>query len=456
MNVSAIREKKIAVVGSGISGLSCAWLLNKAHKVTLFEKDDRLGGHSNTVEFERQGERIAVDTGFIVYNPVNYPNLVAFFSELGVETCDTDMSFSVSINQGNLEYSGTGIPGLLAQKRNLLRPRFWQMLLQLKRFYAESAELMQEPQQLRGLTLGDLLQQKNYSDPFIYDHLLPMGAAIWSTPVSGMLEYPAESFLRFCQNHGLVQFKDRPQWRTVVGGSRQYVKRIADELQGRVSLNRRIHKIYRQPNAVIIEDHHGQRETFDEVVLACHADQALRLLDSPSVEEQQLLRHFPYQRNLAYLHQDSALMPERQAVWSSWNYLSEGWRDASQQVSVSYWMNRLQPLNTEQPLFVSLNPLREPKPGSIIRTFHYDHPQFGRNSLDAQQQLWSLQGQQNTWFCGAYFGYGFHEDGLQAGLAVAEQLGGIPRPWTLEDKHSRIHVTPVRHHPQPIREASSQ
>ncbi|WP_415912027.1 NAD(P)/FAD-dependent oxidoreductase [Neptuniibacter sp. QD37_11] len=439
MKISAMRPKKIAIVGSGISGLSCAWLLNKVHDVTLYEKDDRLGGHSNTVSFEHKNQSIDVDTGFIVFNPVNYPNLVEFFKTLDVKTCETDMSFAVSINQGQLEYSGTGLSGLLAQKSNVFKPSFWNMIREVMHFYRNSEALSQQ-HNLDEMTLGDLLTQEGYSKHFIYDHLLPMGAAIWSTPVEQMLNYPASCFMRFCRNHGLVQLSNRPQWRTVIGGSKNYVNKVAETLGGNIRINSRIHKIIRSDNCVFIEDHHGKREQYDDVVLACHSDQALALLESPTDEEKRLLQNFPYQRNKAYLHLDASLMPKREKVWSSWNYLSEGIRDKSQDVSVTYWMNQLQPLNTDTPIFVSLNPLKEPEQGSIIRSFFYDHPAFGKESLQSQKELWSLQGKQRTWFCGAYFGYGFHEDGLQAGLAVAEELGGIPRPWVVQDKNSRIHV----------------
>lgn len=438
MNIASIRPRKIAVIGSGISGLSCAWLLNKTHQVTLYEKDDRLGGHSNTVTFPLGNNEVNVDTGFIVYNPVNYPNLVEFFKTLEVETYATDMSFAASINQGELEYSGTGLGGLFAQKSNLFKPSFWRMISELLRFYKNS-EAIAGQEDIDRITLGDLLQQEKYGKEFIHNHLLPMGAAIWSTPVDKMLEYPASSFMRFCRNHGLVQLQDRPQWRTVIGGSKQYVQKIAAELEGKIKLNSRIHRIIRLENEVIIEDHHGKREHYDDIVLACHSDQALSLLEDPTVDEKELLSHFPYQRNKAYLHLDDSLMPKRKAAWSSWNYLSEQ-QGSAQNVSITYWMNRLQPLTTDTPLFVSLNPIKEPESGSIIRSFFYDHPEFGRHALESQKKLWSIQGKHRTWFCGAYFGYGFHEDGLQSGLAVAEQLGGIPRPWHLENKNNRIFV----------------
>ncbi|BBB26779.1 NAD(P)/FAD-dependent oxidoreductase [Amphritea japonica] len=442
MNIAALRPRKIAVVGSGIAGLSCAWLLNKAHQVTLYEKDDRLGGHSNTVSFDLKGQNIDVDTGFIVFNPVNYPNLVKFFEHINLPTCETDMTFAVSINDGQLEYSGSGLGGLFAQKRNLFSPPFWSMLKDLMRFY-RNADGMMLDSTLAEISLGELLQQQGYGDRFIYDHLLPMGAAIWSTPVNQMLDYPALSFLRFCKNHGLLQVNDRPQWHTIPGGSIGYVRKIATELEGKIKLNSRIHKVIRQPEGVIIEDLHGAREHYDDIVLACHADQALSLLANPTPEEQTLLSSFPYQRNQAFLHLDQSLLPKDKKTWSSWNYMASGSGRDDRKVSVSYLMNCLQPLATEQPIIVSLNPLKEPAPGKMIRSFFYDHPAFNKDSLKNQQKLWKLQGRQNTWFCGAWFGYGFHEDGIQSGLAVAEQLGGIPRPWQLEEPSSRIFVTNI-------------
>lgn len=446
MKIKAIRPLKIAVIGSGISGLSCAWLLNQQHQVTLFEKDDRLGGHSNTVEVDIAGSRIAVDTGFIVFNPVNYPNLVKLFETLDVASCETEMSFAVSLDRGRLEYSGTSLNGLFAQRGNLLRPRFWTMISDLLRFYRMSADMLSIPA-IESITLRELLQQGGYGEAFIRDHLIPMGAAIWSTPADKMLDYPAMSFLRFCQNHGLVQLKDRPQWRTVIGGSREYVSRIAATLDGNIRLNSHIHRIHRLDGKVILEDLHGGRETFDHVVLACHADQALELLAQPDQQERELLRCFPYQRNRAILHSDTALMPRRRGAWASWNYLADSQAESTQggsDLSVTYWMNSLQPLKTDTPLLVTLNPLVEPEAGSIHRSFLYDHPVFSLEAIAAQKRLWDLQGVRNTWYCGAYFGYGFHEDGLQAGLAVAEALGGLPRPWQVAEPNGRIHVHPPR------------
>ncbi len=442
MTVSIMRPLNIAVIGSGISGMACAWLLNRHHRVTLFEKDDRPGGHSNTAQLELGDEAVAVDTGFIVYNPVNYPNLVRLFDYLRVPTADTDMSFAVSAGGGSLEYSGCGLGGFFAQRGNLVRPGHWNLLREILRFYREAPQLMEEAQTAQE-TLGEMLARRRYSRTFIANHLIPMGAAIWSTPAEQMLEYPALTFLRFCQNHGLVQLKDRPQWRTVVGGSREYVQRLLAPLEGRIRLNSRIHRIHRHDGQVTLEYLHGQRETFDHVVLACHADQALELLARPSAQEQRLLSCFPYQRNRAILHSDASLMPKRRRAWASWNYLSAQ-RSTATPLSVTYWMNRLQPLATRHDLFVTLNPLREPAPDTIHRSFLYDHPQFSLAGIEAQPKLWSLQGQQNTWFCGAWFGYGFHEDGLQSGLAVAEALGGVMRPWHLEAPNNRIHVPPQK------------
>lgn len=442
MNVKVMRPLKIAVIGSGISGLSSAWLLNQNHDVTLFEKDDRPGGHSNTVEVNfADANSLAVDTGFIVFNPVNYPNLVKFFDQLQVESVETEMSFAVSMDQGQLEYSGTSLNGLFAQRRNLLRPIFWKLIRDLLHFYKHSDSFVKNPANAH-LSLGELLHQQGYSHAFIHQHLIPMGAAIWSTPADKMLDYPALTFLRFCQNHGLVQLTDRPQWRTVVGGSREYVNKIIHELKNPIRLNSHIHRIHRHNGQVILEDLHGKRETFDHVVMACHADQALEMLAAPTHDEQQLLKHFPYQRNRAILHSDATLMPKRRTAWASWNYLASTAADQTADVSVTYWMNRLQHLPEEKPLFVTLNPVDEPEEGSIHRSFLYDHPAFNLESVAAQEKLWNLQGVQNTWYCGAWFGYGFHEDGLQSGLAVAEALGGMKRPWHLDNPNSRIHVMP--------------
>ncbi|MEQ8390131.1 MAG: FAD-dependent oxidoreductase [Thalassospira sp.] len=436
MNNVTTGKLNIAVVGSGISGLSAAWLLSKSHNVTLFEKDDRPGGHSNTVD---AGDT-PVDTGFIVYNTRCYPNLCALFDHLDVKTSATDMSFAASMDKGGLEYGGSDLAALFAQKRNIFRPRFLKMVRDILRFYREAPAALEDGT-AEHVTLGDYLRDNRYSKPFINDHLLPMGAAIWSTPVDTMMAYPLAAFVRFCQNHGLLQIKDRPQWRTVDGGSREYVKRMTAGISGGVVLDRAITKVGRNPQGgAYIEDRYGKREAFDHVVLACHGDQALALQETPNKRVEELLSAFKYERNLAILHNDQSLMPQNRKVWSSWNYLAEE-HDGEQKVCVTYWMNRLQHLDENKPLFVTLNPPRQPKEGSVIRSFLYDHPLFDADAMAAQKDLWSIQGLDNIWYCGSYFGYGFHEDGIQSGLAVAEALGGVRRPWNVEDESGRIHVT---------------
>jgi predicted NAD/FAD-binding protein len=423
---------KIGIVGTGISGMSAAWLLSQNHNVTVFEKDDHIGGHTNTVDINGLG----IDTGFIVYNIKNYPNLIALFKHLGVETHSTDMSFGVSINQGTFEYSGGNLKGLFAQKSNFFRIRFWRMVKDILRFYRE-APLAIDEERTANITLGEYLFQNKYSQEFQNDHLLPMGAAIWSTPVDAMLEYPLRAFIQFCDNHGLLQISERPEWRTVKGGSQEYVKKLIKPFQSKIFTNQSVTQIWSDDNSAFIQDRDGNVSTFDHVVIACHADQSLRLLKLPTPLEQDLLGSFNYQDNKAVLHTDSNLMPKNKGAWSSWNYLSEK-NGPRNDVCVTYWMNRLQNLNTETNYFVTLNPEKMPMDGSILRSFIYQHPIFDTKSINAQKSLWELQGSKRLWFCGSYFGSGFHEDGLQAGLAVAEKLGGTRRPWLVEDEPGRI------------------
>ena len=437
-------RRRIAVIGSGISGLSAAWLLDKSADVTLFEAEGRLGGHANTVSVEQPGEAtIAVDTGFIVYNERNYPNLVALLDHLGVETSASDMSFAASLRGGQLEYSGTSINGLFGQRSNLLRPRFWHMVRDVMRFYKKAPDLLNDPS-LQTISLGEYLDANGYSLSFVDDHLLPMGAAIWSTTAADMRAYPLQAFIRFFVNHGLVQLADRPQWRTVKGGSREYVSRLMSQFKGTVVLNSQIAGLQRSEDGVKVLDRSGQLSSFDDVVIATHADQALTLLSDADAQERSLLGAFEYTRNAAVLHSDASLMPKRHNVWSSWNYLSEPNSTGAEQLCVTYWMNRLQNIDEKTPLFVTLNPSRAIDPAKLIRAFDYAHPLFDTKALDAQKQLWSLQGRRNTWFCGAHFGSGFHEDGLQSGLAVAEALGGIKRPWNVQQESGRIFLAPEK------------
>ena len=436
------KRLKIAVIGSGISGLSAAWLLSQRHDVTVFEAANRIGGHSNTVEFASSAGSVAVDTGFIVYNEVTYPNLTALFRTLEVPTVSSNMSFAVSVGNGAYEYSGgTGL-GLFAQRSNLVSPRFWSMIRDLLRFYRNAPKDMK---MMGSISLDDYLTRNGYGRAFREDHLYPMAAAIWSTPAMEVGRYPAASFVRFCCNHGLLDLRGRPIWRTVEGGSREYVKRITKPYADNIKLSTPIKTVRRSGNAVELVDGNGVSYAFDDVVIATHADQALRMLDDPSVEESHILGAFQYSRNEAVLHRDASLMPKRRAAWSSWNYLTNSATGPSQP-SITYWMNRLQPLGAAPDTFVTLNPCRALREDLVIRREIYEHPIFDMATDRAQKEIWSLQGRRRTWFCGAHFGSGFHEDGLQAGLAVAEDLGGLRRPWQVEQESARIvrHAVPTR------------
>lgn len=426
----------IAVIGTGISGLSAAWLLNQRHDVTVYEKSDRLGGHSNTVTASTGGDSIPVDTGFIVFNRKTYPNLTALFAHLRVPTRPSEMSLSVSLNDGELEYSGTGISGLLAQPGNLLRPRFWSMLRDLMRFYdcatRDAAILADET-----ISLGDYLRTGGYGAAFRDDHLLPMASAIWSASPDEILDFPAATFVRFHHSHGLLRLAQRPPWETVIGGSKVYVQRLAACFADRIRLESGVTNVRRVGSSVVVTDVRGDIDRFDHVVLATHANEALAVIDAPTFAERELLGAFRYSRNHAVLHSDTSFMPRRRAAWSSWNYV--GWRDRLDAgVGVTYWMNRLQGIAERRPLFVTLNPARPPRAGTLHHSEVYEHPIFDAAAIAAQRRLWSLQGRGNIWFCGAHFGAGFHEDGLQSALAVAEQLGGVRRPWTVPDESGRI------------------
>ena len=425
---SSFAPFRIAVIGSGVSGLSAAWLLSNRHQVTLYEADDRIGGHSHTVD----AGAVSVDTGFIVYNEANYPNLTALFDHLDVATQPTRMSFSVSVDDGRLEYCSTGLGGLFAQKRNLVSPRFWGMLKDMRRFHRTAGAHLAELEAAQ-TPLGAYLQTQGYGRAFCEEHLLPQAAAIWSSKVEDMDRYPAAGLIRFYANHDLLGLVSQINWRTVTGGSRTYVEQLKAAI-GDIRTGAAVRAVHRTTDGVQIRDGHGQVETFDQVVIATHADQALALLDAPSDDERRLLSPFQFSRNLAVLHRDPRLMPRRRRAWAAWNHI--GREGAS---SVTYWMNRLQSLPGED-LFVTLNPVVEPANGTVVRADLYEHPLFDAATDAAQKQLWSLQGGNRTWFCGAWFGHGFHEDGLQSGLAVAEQLGGVARPWSVEAPSGRIHL----------------
>ncbi|QGZ65537.1 NAD(P)/FAD-dependent oxidoreductase [Paraburkholderia acidisoli] len=437
--------QRVAVVGAGIAGLASAYWLASRHRVTLFESADYLGGHAHTVEVELDGTRHPVDTGFLVFNDRTYPNLVALFAELGVRTHTSDMSFSVSVDGGALEWAGTNLNTVFAQRRNLVSPTFIGMLRDILRFNA-AAESNFETARRERLSVGELLVAGGYGAPFQRHYLLPMAAAIWSSAARDVLRFPAATFLRFCLNHALLQVNNRPPWKTVAGGAREYVARMAATLDD-VRLNTPVRAVRRHDpvdgegagGGVSVVTDAGGAEPFDAVVLASHAPTTLALLADADDAERDVLGAVRYQRNLALLHTDTALLPRRRRVWSAWNYLSrhrddDGTGKAShadrheQPVCVSYLINQLQPLPFRTPVVVTLNPVAEPAPESVLGRYTYEHPLLDLAAVDAQQRLPALQGRRSTWFAGAWTGYGFHEDGLKSALRVARDFGVSP-PW---------------------------
>ena len=416
---------KVAVIGAGVSGLGAAYALKDTHDLTLYEKDARLGGHANTVSIDYDGRAIDVDTGFIVYNARNYPNLVGLLDTLGVESRETDMSFAFACKR--LEWSSNFPRGVFAQKRNLINPRFLQMLADIKRFNDTALDDLASGR-LADLTLSGYLRLRGFGAAFESNYLLPMGAAIWSTSEHGIGEVPAESFVRFFSNHNLLQMV-QPTWRTIKGGSRQYVDRLqamlADRVRGGAARVRRPAR-----GGVEVTGADGEVEHFDQVILACHSDQALALLDEVDPEERAFLGAVRYSPNRAYLHRDTRLMPRRRGAWGSWNYILDA--KTHQPGGVTYWMNSLQGIDPACPLFVSLNPSVAPDPALTFGVFNYDHPQFDTPSLAAQRRFGRIQGRGGVWYAGAWLGYGFHEDGLTAGLRAAMALGGST-PWRFVD-----------------------
>jgi len=421
------RRSKIAIVGAGVSGLGAAWALRNVHDVTVFEKRERLGGHANTVTIDYDGTAIDVDTGFIVFNPLNYPNLIALFAHLGVESFQTDMSFGFSLDK-DLEWSSNGLSGLFADPKNLLRPKFLRMLRDILHFNGRAQKDL-DANKLGGLTLGQYLDQLGLKSAFRRNYLLPMGAAIWSSTEQEMADYPAEAFVRFFNNHRLMHAK-RPKWNTVKGGSRSYVVEIEKALdEAGVQFSNAAVTVRRNANGVTVTNADGHSEAFDEVILACHSDQALSLLEDADADERAMLGAIPYSPNEAVLHRDPDLAPARSGAQAAWTYLRE---TGSDDAAVTYDMNRLQGIDSGKPLYVTLNPVRQPKPELTFGRYQYYHPQFTTAGMAAQRIFNQVQGVRHTWFAGAWLGYGFHEDGFRAGLRAALRLGG-EIPWTFVD-----------------------
>ena len=423
---AGVVPKRIAVIGGGIAGLASAWLLSRRHRVTLFEAGDYVGGHTNTIDIAVEGHRHPIDTGFLVFNDRTYPTLCALFACLGVASVESEMSFGVSLAEPEIEWAGSDLGTVFAQRSNLLRPAFLGMLSDILRFNRETTRMAAEGD-APPVSLGDYLAAGRYGSAFRDWYLLPMASAIWSCPTRTMLDYPLATFARFCHNHGLLQIFDRPRWRTVAGGGREYVRRILDELDD-VQVATPVLGVDRRPDGVWLRCRDGA-ERFDEVVFACHSDQTLAILGAgASLDERRILGAVKYQPNLALVHTDTALLPRRRKVWSAWNYLAGAGRPDERPVSVSYLINRLQPLPFETPVVVSLNPFTEPARDKLIRRIEYAHPVFDQAAVDAQAALPTIQGRQRSWFAGAWTGYGFHEDGLKSALVVARALGA-EIPW---------------------------
>jgi len=423
-------NQRIAIIGSGISGLVCAHFLNQQHDIKLYEKNDYLGGHSNTVEIDYDGKKIAVDTGFIVFNHQTYPNLKAFFELLDVAYEKSSMSFAVKVAKPRIEYAGTNLNAVFAQRRNIFNPRFLGMLKDIVHFNKSAQNILQQKVGV-DYSMHQFLNDLGVGQYFRDYYLLPMASAIWSTPLSKIGDYPALSFVRFFKNHGLLTVNDQPQWYTVSGGSKQYVQKICGQFADKISLNNPVKKLHKNIDGKLVVVTKNGEEIFDKVVIASHANQALEMLDNPSPNHQKILGSFQYQKNLAVLHRDSAVMPSNTRAWASWVYShnnQDNQSSTSHNLSVSYWMNNLQNIDRAYPLFVTLNPNSQIARQNIFAEFEYQHPIFDAQAVEAQSRIAEIQGQDNIYFCGAYQNFGFHEDGICSGLKVLNQLG-IKAPW---------------------------
>ncbi len=405
---------KIAVIGSGISGLSAAFYLSKKFKVDLFEQQDYFGGHSYTYDIKSEKRTIPVDLGFIVFNELTYPNLIKFFKELDVPFEKSDMSFSVSIQDNNVEYGGRGLQAIFANKLNIFDLNFLKMIKEIFSFYKNAPSLLDN--NLEGETLGSYLDKSNLSKYFIEYHIIPMVAAIWSMPFIKARDIPLKTFLNFFINHGLFKIKNRPQWYTVTNRSRVYVKKVLGKISGEVFKNYKVNKINRNEENVRITIG-SEYLDYDQVILASHADQSLRMLEKATDDEQRILSKFRYIPNTAILHTDKRLMPKRKLAWSSWNSISK-----KNQTCITYWLNNLQNLNCDVDFFLTLNPIYKIDQKNIIKRINFTHPYFNSETSKLQKELHLLQGKKRTWYCGSYFGYGFHEDGLKSAINLIENF----------------------------------
>ena len=416
---------KIAIIGSGISGLSSALLLSQKHNITLFEIDKRFGGHANTVDITHKQNLISVDTGFIVYNKLNYPNLIGFFDFLKIETINSDMSFAVSARDGQLEYSGS-MTGIFAQKRNLFNIKFYKMLKDIIVFFIFGYKYAFQVKENE--SLGEYVKRCKFSEEFVNDHLIPMSSAIWSCPEREILNFPAKTLLTFFKNHQLINFIFRPKWRTVKGGSRQYVNKVVEKIKknkkNKFVLNSKIKSIFSKNNKIEI-NLEKNTEIFDKVIMATHPDQTIRLIKNLDKQSTDILSKFKYQKNTVYLHSDKNLMPKNKKTWSSWNYISSKKEEKS---SVTYWMNLLQKINNSLNVFVSLNPYIIPSKSLTYKKIIYEHPIFNSKTNEAQSKMIEIQGKNNIFYAGAWLKYGFHEDGIASAVNISKTFK-VDVPW---------------------------
>ena len=412
---------KIAIVGSGISGLTCAYLLNREHDITVFEKNDYVGGHTHTHEIEYDGEEFSVDSGFIVYNEWTYPNFIKLLDQLGVERQLTRMGFSVKSEKNNLEYAGHSLNGLFAQRSNFFRPSFMRILFSMRRFNAEARDDLGtlDPQ----ITLGQYLTSNNYPREFIQHYIIPIGAAIWSTVPKQMMDVPAVFFIRFFENHGLLQVVNRPNWWVISGGSKKYVEKMIYDFKGKIRLSTPVKNVKRGIDSITVKfgSNGLEKENFDSIIFACHSNQSLAMLDSPSKQEEEVLSAIKYQRNDALLHFDDSILPKRKNAWSSWNYLLD--EDPNRAVALTYNMNILQSLKSDRTFCVSLNSGDLIAQSKVIKHLNYEHPLFTLSSINAQGRKHEISGKNNTYYCGAYWRNGFHEDGVISALDVCKDFG---------------------------------
>ncbi|MBI9071519.1 MAG: FAD-dependent oxidoreductase [Melioribacteraceae bacterium] len=412
--------EKLAIIGTGIAGMASAYYLKDKYELTIYEKNNYVGGHTNTVTIDEDGEEVNIDTGFMVYNEVTYPNLTNLFKELNVETKNTDMSFSVQHKVSDLEFSGSGLDGLFSQRKNLFSPKYWKMLLQINRFNKECMEVFSD-KRYYDYSIREYVEAKKFGNEFLNKYLIPMSSAVWSTPPNKMLDFPAKTLIRFFHNHGFLGLDTQHQWKTVVNGSKSYRDKIIESFKDKITTNNGAIKVGQNGSKIDVIDSNNSKSTFDKVIFACHADEALALLDDPTGLDKMLLSNFKYEKNEVNLHTDSSVMPKTKKAWSSWNYRIDGENEDIKTTTI-YYMNSLQGVSENKDYFVSVNGAYLIDPAKIIKSFNYDHPLFDLNAINAQSHLQKLNEQGNYYFCGSYFRYGFHEDALSSAIDLSKKL----------------------------------